>query len=36
VQFRPLTTQTIGAKSATLSVSDLAGTQTSALTGTAQ
>ena len=35
VQFRPLTTQTIGAKSGTLSVGDLAGTQTSTLTGTA-
>jgi hypothetical protein len=36
VQFRPLTTQTTGAKSATLSITDGAGTQTSALTGTAQ
>jgi hypothetical protein len=36
VQFRPLTTQTTGAKSATISVSDLAGTQSSTLTGTAQ
>ncbi len=35
VQFRPLTTQTTGAKSGTLSVGDLAGTQTSTLTGTA-
>jgi hypothetical protein len=35
VQFRPSTTQTTGAKTATLSVSDLAGTQTSTLTGTA-
>ena len=35
VQFRPLTTQTTGAKSATVSVSDAAGTQTSTLTGTA-
>jgi hypothetical protein len=35
VQFRPLTTQTTGAKSATISVTDAAGTQTSALTGTA-
>ncbi len=33
VQFRPLTTQTTGAKSATVSVTDLAGTQTSTLTG---
>jgi hypothetical protein len=36
VQFRPLTTQSTGAKSATVSVTDLAGTQTSTLTGTAQ
>jgi len=36
VQFRPLTTQTTGAKSATVSVTDVAGTQTSTLTGTAQ
>jgi hypothetical protein len=36
VQFRPLTAQTTGAKSATISVSDLAGTQSSTLTGTAQ
>jgi len=35
VQFRPSTTQTTGAKTATISVSDLAGTQTSTLTGTA-
>jgi hypothetical protein len=35
VQFRPLTTQTTGAKTATISVTDLAGTQTSTLTGTA-
>jgi hypothetical protein len=36
VQFRPLTTQTTGAKTATVSVTDSAGTQTSTLTGTAQ
>jgi hypothetical protein len=36
VQFRPLTTQTTGAKTAAISVTDLAGTQTSTLTGTAQ
>jgi len=36
VQFRPLTNQTTGAKSATVSVTDVAGTQTSTLTGTAQ
>jgi hypothetical protein len=36
VQFRPLTTQTTGVKNATISVSDLAGTQTSTLSGTAQ
>ena len=35
VQFRPSTTQSTGAKTATISVSDLAGTQTSTLTGTA-
>jgi len=35
VQFRPLTTQTTGAKTATVSVTDLAGTQSSTLTGTA-
>ena len=35
VQFRPLTTQTTGAKTATISVSDLGGTQSSTLTGTA-
>jgi hypothetical protein len=37
VQFRPLTTQTTGAKTASVSVTDAAGTQTSTpLTGTAQ
>jgi len=36
VQFRPAAGDTVGAKSATLSVSDLAGAQTSALTGNAQ
>jgi hypothetical protein len=36
VQFRPLTTQTTGPKSGTISVTDAAGTQTSTLTGTAQ
>ena len=36
VQFRPQTAQTTGAKSATVSVTDLAGTQTSTLTGNAQ
>jgi hypothetical protein len=36
VQFRPVTTQTTGAKSATLSILDAAGTQTAGLTGTAQ
>jgi hypothetical protein len=36
VQFRPLTTQPLGAQSGTVSVTDLAGTQTSTLTGTAQ
>jgi hypothetical protein len=35
VQFRPQTTQTTGAKTATVSVADAAGTQTSTLTGTA-
>jgi hypothetical protein len=35
VQFRPQTTQTTGAKTATISVTDAAGTQTSTLTGTA-
>jgi hypothetical protein len=35
VQFQPLTTQTTGVKNATISVTDLAGTQTSTLTGTA-
>ncbi len=34
VQFKPLTTQTSGAKPATLSVTDSAGTQTSTLNGT--
>jgi hypothetical protein len=34
-QFRPLTTQTTGAKTATISVTDSVGTQTSTLTGTA-
>ena len=36
VQFKPLTAQPAGLKAATLSVSDSAGTQTSALNGTAQ
>jgi len=35
VQFKPLTAQTTGVKAATVSVTDLAGTQTSTLTGTA-
>ncbi len=35
VQFKPLTAQTIGVKTATISVTDAAGTQTSTLTGTA-
>jgi hypothetical protein len=35
VQFRPQTSQTTGAKTATISVTDAAGTQTSTLTGTA-
>jgi hypothetical protein len=35
VQFRPLTTQSTGAKSATVSVTNVSGTQTSTLTGTA-
>jgi hypothetical protein len=35
VQFKPLTAQPTGAKAATISVGDLAGTQTSTLTGTA-
>jgi hypothetical protein len=35
VQFKPQTAQTIGLKSATVSVTDAAGTQTSALNGTA-
>jgi hypothetical protein len=36
VQFKPLTAQAAGAKPATISVSDLAGTQTSTLSGTAR
>ncbi|MGB8325457.1 MAG: Ig-like domain-containing protein [Candidatus Acidiferrum sp.] len=36
VQFKPLTSQAAGAKPATISVTDLAGTQTSILNGTAQ
>jgi len=36
VQFRPLTTQPTGVKTATVSVTDVVGTQTSTLTGTAQ
>jgi hypothetical protein len=36
VQFKPLTAQPAGAKPATISVTDAAGTQTSTLTGTAQ
>jgi len=36
VQFRPLTTQPLGAQAASVSVTDAAGTQTSTLTGTAQ
>ena len=35
VQFRPLTTQSTGAKTATVSVTNVSGTQTSTLTGTA-
>jgi len=35
VQFRPLTTQPLGAQAGTVSVTDAAGTQTSTLTGTA-
>ena len=35
VQFKPLTAQAAGAKPATVSVTDLAGTQTSTLSGTA-
>ena len=35
VSFQPLTAQTTGVKNATISVSDLAGAQTSTLTGTA-
>jgi hypothetical protein len=36
VQFKPLTTQAAGSKPATISVTDLAGTQASTLNGTAQ
>jgi hypothetical protein len=36
VQFKPLTAQAAGAKPATISVTDSAGTQTSTLSGTAQ
>jgi Bacterial Ig domain len=36
VQFKPLTAQPTGIKNATISVTDLAGTQTSTLSGTAQ
>jgi len=36
VRFTPLNSQTTGVKNATISVTDLAGTQTSTLTGTAQ
>jgi hypothetical protein len=36
IQFKPLTAQAAGAKPATISVTDSAGTQTSTLTGTAQ
>jgi hypothetical protein len=36
VQFKPLTTQAAGAEPATISVTDLAGTQTATLNGTAQ
>jgi hypothetical protein len=36
VQFQPQSNQTTGLKAATLSVSDLAGTQSSALNGTLQ
>ncbi len=35
VQFRPLASETTGVKNATISISDLAGTQTSTVTGTA-
>jgi hypothetical protein len=35
VQFQPKTAQTTGVKTATISVTDAAGTQTSTLTGTA-
>jgi hypothetical protein len=34
-QFKPLTSEAVGVKNATISVTDLAGTQTSTLTGTA-
>ena len=36
VQFKPLTAQPVGVKTATISVTDVAGTQTSTLNGTAQ
>jgi hypothetical protein len=36
VQFKPLTAEAAGTKTATVSVTDVAGTQTSTLTGTAQ
>ena len=36
VQFKPLTAQAVGLKTATISVTDLAGTQTSTLNGTAK
>jgi hypothetical protein len=36
VQFKPLTAQSTGVKTATVSVGDAAGTQSSTLTGTAQ
>jgi hypothetical protein len=36
VQFRPVTTLPVGVKTATISVTDIAGTQTSSLSGTAQ
>jgi Bacterial cadherin-like domain len=36
LQFRPLTAEAIGTKTATISVTDAAGTQTSTLTGNAQ
>jgi hypothetical protein len=35
VQFKPLTAQAAGAKPATISVTDAAGTQTATLNGTA-